>query len=92
MAENSALDFVPRGSLLIWIDETLGSTNSFQDKTAGYWFNMVRGASEAFKNPSIRKRVHLTQFGIKDGTPQTHGAFGDYKFWNESFWRGDVSL
>lgn len=92
MAENSAFDFVPRGSLLMWIDDTLGSTNSFQDKAAGFWFNMVRGASEAFKNPAIRKRVHLTQFGIKDGTPQTHGAFGDYKFWNENFWKGDVSL
>lgn len=92
IAENSLLDFVPRGSLLMWIDDTLGANNSFQDKTAGFWFNMVRGASEAFKEPSIRNRVHLTQFGIKDGTPQKHGAFGDYKFWNERFWEGDVSL
>ena len=92
MAENSLLDFVPRGSLLMWIDDTLGANNSFQDKTAGFWFNMVRGASEAFKDPSIRNRVHLTQFGIKDGTPQKHGAFGDYEFWNERFWQGDVSL
>jgi len=92
MTENSLLDFVPRGSLLVWIDDTLGATNSFQDKTAGFWFNMVRGASEAFKNPSIRNRVHLTQFGIKDGTPQTHGAFGDYEFWDERFWQGDVPL
>lgn len=92
MAENSVFDFVPRGSLLMWIDETLGSTNSFQDKTAGFWFNMVRGAREAFKDPAIRQRVHLTQFGIKDGSPQTHGAFGDYEFWNERFWEGDLSL
>lgn len=91
IAENSLLDFVPRGSLLMWIDDTLGANNSFQDKTAGFWFNMVRGASEAFKEPSIRNRVHLTQFGIKDGTPQKHGAFGDYMFWNERFWEGDVS-
>lgn len=92
MAENSALDFVPRGSLLMWIDDTLGTTNSFQDKTAGFWFNIVRGAQEAFKTPSIRQRVHLTQFGIKDGTPQEHGSFSAYSFWKESFWKGAVEL
>lgn len=93
MAENSYFDFVPRGSLLMWIDDTLGTINSFQDKTAGFWFNMVRGASEAFKDPSIRNRVHLTQFGIKeDGAPQKHGEFGNYNFWSERFWQGDVSL
>lgn len=74
MAENTGLDFVPRGSLLIWIDDTLGTINSFQDKTSGFWFNMIRGAKEAFKDPSVRQRVHLTQFGIKDGSPQEHGA------------------
>ena len=45
MAENSLLDFVPRGSLLMWIDETLGANNSFQDKTAGLWLNKVQVAS-----------------------------------------------
>lgn len=75
ISENVYFDFVPRGSLLIWIDQIFGATNSFQDRTAGYWFNTVRGASEAFKDNGVRSRVNLTQFGIKDGTPQTHQQF-----------------
>tara|TARA_R110001592_G_scaffold363337_1_gene684338 strand:- start:1309 stop:2634 length:1326 start_codon:yes stop_codon:yes gene_type:complete len=90
IVENTFYDFVPRGSLLMWIDQTLASTNSFQDRTAGFWFNLVRGAMTAFKNPDIRPRVHLTQFGINDHTPQTHGDFSDYSFWDERFWRGEV--
>jgi hypothetical protein len=93
ISENAYFDVVPRGSLLMWIDQTLGNTNSFQDRTAGFWFNLVRGASTAFSNPSIRSRVHLTQFGIEDEDkgPQKHGDFGDYEFWNKDFWVGVVA-
>jgi len=90
LSENPYYDFVPRGSLLIWIDQTLGSTNSFQDRTAGFWFNIVRSAGNVFKKDRVRQRVHLTQFGIKDGTPQNHGDFSDFRFWTESFWKGNV--
>lgn len=90
ISENTYYDFVPRGSLLIWIDQTLGNTNSFQDRTAGFWFNMVRSASQTFKTDDIRKRVHLTQFGIKDGTPQNHGDFSNYKYWDQQFWIGNI--
>ncbi|HLD64602.1 MAG TPA: hypothetical protein VJA19_01030 [Pseudomonas sp.] len=92
ISENIYHDFIPRGSLLMWIDQTLGGANSFQDRTAGYWFNIVLGASEAFKNNQIRKRVHLTQFGIRDKTPQNHGDFGEFKFWKDAFWKGGVGL
>lgn len=92
MAENTFVDFVPRGSLLMWIDDTLGEVNSFQDKTAGYWFNMVRGVSETFKENDVRSRVNLTKFGINDETPQEHGDFGNFEFWNEKFWMGEISL
>jgi len=88
--ESNFFDFAPRGSLLIWIDDTLGTVNSFQNKTAGFWFNIVRGASEAFKDPSVRSRVVLTRFGIADSTPQNHGDFDEAgnEFWNEQFWNG----
>lgn len=79
-------DAIPRGSLLIWIDQTLGDINSFQDRTAGYWFNMIRSANQVFADPDVRKRVHLTQFGIRDGSPQLHGDFGKCPFWREEFW------
>lgn len=90
ISENTFYDFIPRGSLLIWIDQTFGDINSFQDRTAGYWFNIVRGAGEAFKNSKVRERVNLTQFGIRDGTPQEHGDFNDYAFWKEEFWQGQI--
>jgi len=91
LSENMAFDFVPRGSLLIWIDQTFGATNSFQDRTAGYWFNIVRAASSTFKDSDVRNRVHLTQFGISGDSPKSHGDFGEYDFWNESFWRGEIA-
>jgi pimeloyl-ACP methyl ester carboxylesterase len=84
-------DFLPRGSLLIWIDQVLANVNSFQDRTAGFWFNTVRSAHQVFRRTDVRKRVHLTQFGIADGSPQEHTAFGDYPFWREAFWLGDAA-
>lgn len=88
IAENTKYDFVPRGSLLMWIDDTFGSTNSFQDRTAGYWLNIVRGADVAFSVVQDKKRIHLTQFAIKGQVPLKHGDFGDFKFWDENFWLG----
>ena len=88
ISENFAFDFAPRGSLLIWIDTILGDVNSFQDRTAGFWFNIVRAAEETFPS-EVRSRVHLTQFGVADGSPETHGSFGDYPFWKNSFWKGE---
>ncbi len=92
ISENFYLDFVPRGSLLIWIDQTLGETNSFQDRTAGFWFNIVRAAGNTFKKDTVRKRVNLTQFGINDETPQNHGDFSKFEYWSEDFWKGQVRL
>lgn len=87
--EMSHYDFIPRGSLLVWIDQTFGDINSFQDRTAGFWFNMARGAEQIF-TPSVRNRVHLTQFGITGKVPKKHGDFGDFPFWKESFWEGET--
>ena len=87
--ENSSkVDLLPRGSLLMWIDNTLGSINSFQDRTAGQWTNIIHAAEQVFPK-KIQDQVHLTKFGINDGSPQNHGDFGDYPFWREGFWVGD---
>ena len=83
--ENGFYDFVPRGSLLIWIDGFLEDVDSFEDRTAGYWFNIIRAAEVVFP-PEIRSQVHLTRYGIKNRTPQNHGEFDDFNFWNEGFW------
>ncbi|PCH65951.1 MAG: hypothetical protein COC04_00550 [Gammaproteobacteria bacterium] len=83
--ENGYFDFVPRGSLLIWLDEFLADVDSFEDRTAGYWFNIMRTAEVVFP-PNIRNQVHLTRYGIKNISPQNHGDFDDFNFWDETFW------
>lgn len=86
--ENSSyIDAVPRGSLLWWIDNTIGTVNSFEDRTAGYWNNIIKGAPHIFPE-KIRKQVHLTKFGMDARSPQSHGSFGDFPFWQENFWAG----
>lgn len=104
ISENAAYDFLPRGSLLMWIDQTFGQPNSFADRTAGYWFNIIRAAESIFPNDgslnqsaygektSLQTRVHLTRFAIEVG-PKKHGDFNEARFgyWRDSFWRGEVS-
>lgn len=87
ISESTALDSVPRGSLLVWIDTYLSSIKSFTDKTSGGWFNMIRAADTIFPD-SVKNRVYLTKFGFKTG-PQKHGEFDEFKFWNSTFWTGD---
>jgi len=83
--ENGYLDMVPRGSLLIWLDEFLADVDSFEDRTAGYWFNIMRAAEVVFPS-NIRNQVHLTRYGIRNISPQNHGDFDDFNFWDETFW------
>ena len=88
--ESNYLDFVPRGSLLVWLDNFFINPDDFRDLTSGFWFNMVRSVETIFPNKEIQKRVHLVQFGIDDGKPpSTHGSFDDYQFWLPDFWKGD---
>lgn len=87
IGENMYYDFLPRGSLLHWIDNIFGEVNSFKDRTAGGWWNIIRTAEDVFPAP-VRKRVHLTRFPIggEEMGPQTHGEFDDFYFWRETFW------
>lgn len=87
ISESTALDSVPRGSLLIWIDTYLSSIKSFTDKTSGGWFNIIRAADTIFPD-SVKNRVYLTKFGFHTG-PQKHGEFDEFKFWNSNFWTGE---
>ena len=81
------IDVVPRGSLLVWIDNILGSINSFGDRTAGFWPNITKVTARIFPE-KIRSQVHLTKFGVNDGSPQNHGDFDNFPFWDEQFWLG----
>lgn len=90
LGENTYYDFFPRGSLLHWIDNIFGEVNSFKDRTAGGWWNIIRTAEDVFPE-SVRSRVYLTRFPIggEEQGPQTHGEFDDYYFWRESYWRAE---
>jgi pimeloyl-ACP methyl ester carboxylesterase len=81
------IDIVPRGSLLVWIDNIMGSINSFGDRTAGFWPNLTKVTGRIFPE-KIRPQVHLTKFGVNDGSPQNHGDFDNFPFWDEQFWLG----
>lgn len=86
--ENHYFGIIPNGSLLIWLDQFLADVDSFEDRTAGYAFNILRAAKNAFPQ-EIRSNVHLTMFGMdKIGIegPQTHGDFDGYAFWHRGFW------
>lgn len=95
IAERTYFDFAPRGSLLMWIEDSFGEVNSFRDRTVGKWWNAVRIAEDLFPpqvgGVPIRARVTLKRFPIvRDGTlgPQSHGAFNLYCWWREDFWAG----
>lgn len=87
ISESHMLDSVPRGSLLVWIDGYFTRIASFNDKTAGNWFNIIRAANIIFPDQA-KKQVYLTKFGFKSG-PQSHGEFDEYKFWEEEYWKGN---
>jgi pimeloyl-ACP methyl ester carboxylesterase len=93
IGENEFYDFVPRGSLLHWIDNIFGQVNSFKDRTAGGWWNIVRTAEDVFPEP-VRTRVWLTRFPIggPEMGPQEHGGFDAYCFWRPSYWQAHTPL
>jgi len=94
IGENDAYDFLPRGSLLHWIDNIFGEVNSFKDRSAGGWWNIIRTAQDVFPE-QVRQRVHLTRFPIgrkAEMGPQEHGQFDNYCFWREAYWRAETPL
>jgi pimeloyl-ACP methyl ester carboxylesterase len=87
--------FVPRGSLLEWIDNYFENSRSPFDRRAGKWRNVALGL-HVFPD-SVRARVTVKAFGVGDpldrGTrfarePAKHGSFGDpdLRFWCRDFW------
>ena len=90
-------ELVPRGSLLVWIDEFLGRPKSFTDRTVGHFENTV--LASRILPPRLQERVHLTALSVgpgkdangqpKQGALQHHGDFSDYRFWNPKFYQLD---
>jgi hypothetical protein len=92
--DTEAYDFVPRGSLLVWIDAFLENPRTPLDRTLGRWENVIQ-ATYIFPE-EIRGRVHIKSFDLLgwDATPaelaanpQKHGDFTRKNFWVSSFWQ-----
>ena len=91
VGEANAADLVPRGSLLVWIDEFLAHPESVQDRTLGRWENIVQATHLIPRG--VRHQVTLKVFSagkpLTHG-PQDHGDFSDTAFWNPGLWQADA--
>jgi len=87
-----------RGSLLVWIDQFLSRPETSLDKTVGRYSNLMRAihttpglTGNAQSSDDFRSQIHIKVFGVgekmKDLAPQRHGAFNDFDFWEEGFWK-----
>jgi pimeloyl-ACP methyl ester carboxylesterase len=90
--EWNALDLVPRGSLLVWIDNFLSNPVTEQERTMGRWRNLFRGSPTGepiirrfFDGPdqaSLKQRLHFEGFSVGFGDKT---QIRDIKFqWNEN--------
>ncbi|HEX4053657.1 MAG TPA: hypothetical protein VHX86_05285 [Tepidisphaeraceae bacterium] len=93
-------ELIPRGSLLCWIDDFLGSPQTPLDRTLGRWDNILQ-VPYVFPQ-SLRGRVAIKAFalqrpGAKTSSPpiwepQIHGDFSQSPFWDSRFWQPDPPL
>jgi hypothetical protein len=89
--ERHAADIVPRGSLLVWVDEMYSDPHTPLDRTLGRWENVVAAAYAIPRD--VAPRVHLKAFAcqisppVPPGLPQMHGDFSGAPFWDPNFWQ-----
>lgn len=81
--EWNAYDLVPRGTLLVWIDNLLSKPESLLKRRAGRFTNLARDIHSTPE--SIAKRVTVLTFDgapqLVGTQPQSHGSAGNVKFW-----------
>jgi hypothetical protein len=91
--EIRALDLLPRGSLLEWIDAGWSGDETMSARTTGRWSGAL--AFAALAPASVRGRIAVEAFGNDAGTRarlghgvRRHAAFGDpwFAFWADSSW------
>jgi hypothetical protein len=86
-----AVDFPPRGSLLVWIDNFLGDPKTYRDRTAGRTVNLMAAIDNMDSWKDIVPRVHVREFNVgrrfEKTEPQHHGDFGRISFWKPGCWK-----
>ena len=96
-------DLVPRGSLLVWIDEFLTNPETPWDRTAGRLSNLALTLDST--PADLQDRINVKVFGSGKRSrcegPLSHGDFdgdvgkkdndwtGPLRFWQEASWRPD---
>ena len=75
---------VPRGSLLVWIDNYYANPLTPQDRTMGQWDNIMR-TTHMIPN-EIKSRVTFKAFS-EGACVKEHGDFSKAEFWKEEFWQ-----
>jgi len=82
-------DVIPRGSLLLWIDNFLAKPSTRLDRTAGRYVNLI--TADHLTPTNLLKDIHIKQFDygrhLASEQPQKHGDFGRFTFWREAFWK-----
>ncbi len=88
--ERRGYEFLPTGSLLVWIDEFYEPQESRKTLTAGRWVNFMSQIYDIPKN--VVKFVKIRVFPIntkeKKNIPVDHGGFTQADFWTTDF-RGE---
>jgi hypothetical protein len=77
--ESNAFDLVPRGSLLVWIDQMLEPGLTATGKRVGRWRNIEHLKLDA-ANPEdadLCSRLSFIKFPPQGDYPQRHGDFND---------------
>ena len=88
------LAFLPRGSILEWIDTFLSDPITLDDLQLGKWKNAIRTVPCMAND--LRPQIVVKAFGINDPRfntldphmPETHTDFSDprLRFWERAFW------
>jgi len=74
---------LPRGSLLVWIDDFYSVPPTQLDRTVGRWENLIQAYGDIPEE--IRRQVYVKAFA-QDSPINKHGDFSDARFWEEKFW------
>lgn len=76
-------DAVPRGSLLVWIDNFLSKPTTILQRRVGRFSNFVRAVHDTPAGVARRTSVYVFDFGasVRKTQPQTHSEVGSIAFW-----------
>jgi pimeloyl-ACP methyl ester carboxylesterase len=84
------VDVVPRGTLLLWVDNYLTTPPTRMDRCSGRYVNLVTAPASLFEPADVAARTLLWQFdGGDPNAPQRHEDFDEvrYRFWEDGWWK-----